>query len=159
MIDRMFSKEIFRYCAVAILLVTSMTSTLRAEDLIGELWRYQVADETILHHVAEKTGVGFVELRAANPGIDPWIFENGQRLLIPDRHILPQVRPPGLVINLGDMRLYFISDNGTDVRSWPIGIGHIHRATPLGQTRVTELREKPTWRPNKKMRRANPDLP
>ncbi|MCF8468581.1 MAG: L,D-transpeptidase family protein [Sneathiella sp.] len=140
-------------------LLTVCVSPAEARDLAGALSIYTINGEKILTDVARETETGFVELRAANPDVDPWALKQGDRLLIPGWHILPQTRTPGLVINLGDMRLYYFSDDGQDIRSWPVGIGRDGRKTPLGEIRVTELREKPTWRPGKNMRDANPDLP
>ena len=152
-------KRIFLVCLMASGAFGAGLSPAVAGDLIGELGFYQVTTEGSLSDVARAADVGFVELRAANPGVDPWGVKAGDRLLIPGWHILPQARTAGLVINLGDMRLYYFGADGTDIRSWPIGIGREGRKTPLGEIRVSELREKPTWRPGKRMREANPDLP
>jgi L,D-transpeptidase ErfK/SrfK len=57
------------------------------------------------------------------------------------------------------MRLYYLDADGKDIRSWPIGIGREGRRTPTGELRVSELRENPTWRPTKKMRELDPELP
>lgn len=130
-----------------------------AEDITGSLWKYRISGGETFTQIAEATGVGFVELRAANPGIDAWVPPSDTEILIPTQHILPQKRDPGLVINLGDMRLYFFDDQGVFQGSWPIGVGKAGRETPLGTYQVTELRRQPTWRPTDKMREENPELP
>ncbi|MCR9212259.1 MAG: L,D-transpeptidase family protein [Proteobacteria bacterium] len=130
-----------------------------ADDIVGALWQYRVTGGEIFAQIAEATGIGFVELRAANPGVDAWVPPAGSEILIPSQHILPAFRKSGLVINLGDFRLYLFDDMGSLLGSWPIGVGKAGRETPLGSYRVTELRKHPTWRPTKNMLSENPSLP
>ena len=128
-------------------------------DLIGTE-RHHIADGSeLLSDIAQQNGVGYVELRVVNPLLDPWDIRKGETILIPDRHILPLGLKEGFTVNIGDMRLYYRDAAGKDIRSWPIGIGREERRTPTGELRVSELREKPTWRPTKKMRELDPELP
>ncbi len=130
-----------------------------AKDIIGTLWTYDVSGEEIFTQIAKATGVGFVELRAANPRVDAWVPPAGVPILIPSQHILPEFRKPGLVINLGDFRLYQFDKDGAFQGSWPIGVGKIGRETPLGTYRIRERRVQPTWWPTRDMRLADPTLP
>lgn len=143
--------------AALLLLVWSFPAA--AADIIGKETAYRAGAPEILSNIAIKTGVGFVELRVVNPDVDPWTVAPGTKLLIPDRHILPRDIGPGFTVNIGDMRLYYSNADGTDIRSWPVGIGREGRRTPTGDLRVTELRENPTWRPTKEMRALDPELP
>ncbi len=130
-----------------------------ATDLIGTEKTYTARETEILIHIAEAAGVGYVELRAANPAVDPWAVKPGEELRIPTRHILPSGLKPGFTVNIGDMRLYYRGKTAEDIRSWPVGIGRDGRRTPVGKLTVTELRENPTWRPTKTMRDLDPSLP
>jgi L,D-transpeptidase ErfK/SrfK len=96
--------------------------------------------------------VGYVELVAANPGVDPWLPPAGRRLVLPRARLLPSGRREGIVVNLGDMRLYFF-EPGQPARSFPIGIAKDGHATPLGTTQVKAKREKPVWIPGPSARR------
>jgi L,D-transpeptidase ErfK/SrfK len=93
-----------------------------------------------------------VELLAANPGVDPWLPPDGVRLVVPSARLLPSGRREGIVVNLGDLRLYYF-ESGSSARSWPIGIAKNGYSTPLGSTTVREKREKPTWLPGPSARR------
>ena len=116
--------------------------------------------------LAPTLGVGYVELVNANLGVDPWLPRAGTRLVLPKARLLPSGRREGIVINLGDLRLYFF-EPGQPVRSVPIGIAKDGYATPLGETEVKAKREKPTWTPGPSARRdgypakveAGPDNP
>jgi L,D-transpeptidase ErfK/SrfK len=143
--------------SVCVLFIAS--TSLVAKDFIGETWNYRISGKDTFIQIAQATDVGYVELVAANPGVDPWIPEKGSKIVIPTQHILPQIRKAGLVINLGDMRLYYFDDELEAKGSWPIGIGRKGHETRLGSTYVSELRIKPSWYPTKEMRRKNPELP
>jgi L,D-transpeptidase ErfK/SrfK len=127
-------------------------------DLIGRLGVHVTRREDTLVDLAPALGVGYVELLAANPGIDPWLPPSGARLLVPDARLLPSGPRDGIVVNLGDLRLYHFAKNGA-VRSYPIGIAKDGYTTPTGETVVKGKREQPDWVPGPSARRDDPSLP
>ena len=127
-------------------------------DLTGKLSFRETRVEDTLIDIAPELGVGYVELVAANPGIDPWLPPKGTRLVVPEARLLPSGAREGIVINLGDLRLYYF-EKAAMVRSYPIGIAKDGYATPLGVTTVKSKREKPTWIPGESARRDKPELP
>jgi len=124
----------------------------------GESQTYRVRGKSTLLDVARHYDLGYVEVVAANPGVDPWLPGGGTRVVLPDLHLPPSAGHEGVVVNLGDMRLYFFSD-GRHVRSYPIGIGREGLSTPLGRTTIVRKVMNPTWRPTPRMRREDPTLP
>ncbi|MHA1601041.1 MAG: L,D-transpeptidase family protein [Alphaproteobacteria bacterium] len=128
-------------------------------NLIGRADTALVAQGETLLDIARRHDLGFVEIRAANPGLDPWIPPLGYRVVLPMAHLLPTVRREGIVINLADQRLYFFPPRDRPVMSFPIGIGKKRWETPLGQTKVIGKRENPTWVPPPSIRAERPDLP
>jgi L,D-transpeptidase ErfK/SrfK len=136
----------------------AMAPAMRLGPGPGESQLYRVREKATLHDVAHFYGYGYVEVVAANPGVDPWIPGRGTRIALPDRQLPPDAEHDGIVINLADMRLYFFAaDQGS--RSYPIGIGRDGLSTPLGRTTVVRKEEHPTWRPTPRMRRDSPELP
>jgi L,D-transpeptidase ErfK/SrfK len=115
-------------------------------DAVGRLAFHRVRGEDTLVDLAPRLGVGYVELVAANLGVDPWLPKPGTRLALPRIRLLPSPPREDIVVNLGDMRLYFF-EPGEPVRSFPIGVAKDGFATPEGTTEVTGKREKPTWIP------------
>jgi L,D-transpeptidase ErfK/SrfK len=126
-------------------------------DVTGRLLFHTAKREDTLIDLAVQYGVGYVELLAANPGVDPWLPEPGRTLLVPGAHLLPPGPHEGIVINLGELRLYWY-EPGAAPRSYPIGVARTGFATPRGTTRVTAKREKPTWVLGESARRDHPEL-
>jgi L,D-transpeptidase ErfK/SrfK len=129
-----------------------------SDDLVGKLSFHETTAEDTLVDLAPALGVGYVELVAANPGVDPWLPGDGTRLAIPEARLLPSGPHEGIIINLGDLRLYYF-EPGAPARAWPIGIAKDGYSTPIGVTQVKSKREKPTWFPGPSARRDDPSLP
>jgi L,D-transpeptidase ErfK/SrfK len=129
-----------------------------SRDLVGRLaFRVARAEDTLVD-LGPELGVGYTELVAANPGVDPWLPKKGTRLVVPHARLLPSGPREGIVVNLGDLRLYYFEPDEPP-RSYPIGIAKDGFSTPLGETVVTAKREKPTWVPGESARREDPGLP
>jgi L,D-transpeptidase ErfK/SrfK len=127
-------------------------------NLTGRLgFRELVAEDTLID-IAPEEGVGYTELLAANQGVDPWLPPAGRRLVIPGVHLVPTAPPTGIVVNLGDLRLYYFEQPGVAPRSYPIGIAKDGYQTPIGVTKVTGKRENPPWVPGPSAHRDDPKL-
>ncbi|MED5422704.1 MAG: L,D-transpeptidase family protein [Pseudomonadota bacterium] len=130
-----------------------------ALDYIGNTEKYTAKYEDTLIHLARKNNLGFVDIRSANPHLDPWIPGEGTEVILPKRHILPNAPREGVVINLAEMRVYYFDKNGNAPKTFPIGIGREGLQTPLGTTKVVRKAIGPSWRPTERMRKEDPDLP
>lgn len=126
---------------------------------VGDLSHHMTSYEDTLVELAVKKGVGYVELLAANPNIDPWLPGKNNKITIPDHHLLPSAPREGVLINLGEMRLYYFPPDGSAPMTRPIGIGRDGLSTPLGETFIRTKVKGPKWRPTPRMRQENPDLP
>ncbi len=129
------------------------------EPYIGDMWTYPAKYEDTMVKIARDNDLGFIELRAANPDIDPWLPGEGTPLVMPARHLLPVAVHKGIVINLPEMRLFYYGEKGKPPVTHPIGVGRVGLATPTGKTRVVRKKEGPSWRPTERMREENPELP
>ncbi len=125
---------------------------------IGDTTDYRAKYEDTFVYIARDYGLGYVEMRAANPGVDPWLPGTGTHLTLPTRHILPDAPHKGLVINLPEMRLYYYKDADEPPISFPIGIGREGLETPKGTTKVMRKVEGPIWQPTERMKREKPEL-
>ncbi len=123
---------------------------------VGSMQTYVATYEDTLIDIARKHDVGFVELRAANPDVDPWMPGAGNKLTIPGMNILPEGPRQGIVINLPEMRIYAYIKPGQPPMSAPLGIGREGLATPIGTTSVVNKRQNPVWRPTARMPRRTP---
>ena len=90
--------------------------------------------------------------------MDPWIPGKDKKLLIPKSHIIPFSKRDGIVINIGDLRLYYF-DEGELLNTFPIGIGRSGWETPLGKAKVIKKKKNPVWIPPDSVRKEDPSLP
>jgi L,D-transpeptidase ErfK/SrfK len=130
----------------------------RPANVAGRQIVHHASTEDTLIELARSHGLGYVELVAANPGVDPWLPGAGTPLVLPAAHLLPPGPHEGIVINLAEQRLYFFDMAGTPL-TFPIGISRAGWKTPLGETTVTRKVESPTWYPPASARREDPTLP
>ncbi len=129
------------------------------DTYIGQMQETTASYEDTLVHVGRQYGVGFVEMRAANPTLDPWIPGSGANIIIPTMNILPDAPHDGVVINLAEMRLYYYKSAYAPPTTFPIGIGREGLRTPSGSTTVVRKKDGPTWTPTPRMRKEDPTLP
>ena len=140
----------------------NLDTLLDAHGGLRETSSYQASYDDTLLELARRHKLGYVEMVAANPDTDPWVPGEGTNVILPTIHLMPSLddeKPEGIIINLADMRLYFFNKSGDPPLSFPIGIGRDGLKTPTGVTKVTRKREDPSWRPTKRMRTEDPELP
>jgi L,D-transpeptidase ErfK/SrfK len=129
-----------------------------ARAMIGSMQSVSANQEDTLVHIGRDYGVGFVEMRAANPTLDPWIPGSGAKVIVPTMNLLPDASQKGAVINLAEMRMY-IYNQGAEPKTFSIGIGRDGLQTPVGVTKIVRKTEDPTWTPTPRMRAEDPTLP
>lgn len=121
------------------------------ESVVGILGTIALRPGDTLSDVARHFGLGYEEIVAANPDLDPWIIDHSTRALLPLRFVLPPAPRRGLVINLAALRLYHYpaSQHGPQVVTYPVGIGREGRSTPTGNLSIVRKATNPTWRPTR----------
>jgi L,D-transpeptidase ErfK/SrfK len=129
------------------------------DSVVGEV-QYAVArHEDTLLDIGRRHGVGYEEIVAANPGVDPWLPGEGAQVLIPSRYILPDEPREGVVVSLAEHRLYYFPrakpGQPATVETYPISIGKMDWKTPLGLTRIVDKRVRPTWHPPESVRKEH----
>lgn len=128
------------------------------DDALGRLDQYGARYEDTLHEIARQFDFGYVELRAANPTVDPYVPGEGTAIVLPGLHVYPDAPRSGVVINLAELRLYWFPPDAPP-ETHPIGIGREGFSTPIGSTSIVNKRENPTWTPTASMRERDPSLP
>lgn len=131
----------------------------RGAAAVGALGGYTIEPGDTLPDIARRYDLGFTQLQAANPAVDPWLPRVGTHLLLPTLYILPDAPRIGIVINLAEERLFYFPRGGGRVETYPIGIAVDGTATPLGVTRVVSKQADPSWYPPASIRAAEPGLP
>lgn len=116
-------------------------------DVIGRLAAVRLEKGDTLPDMARHFSLGINAVSAANPGIDIWVPEAGERILLPLSFILPASARKGIVINLAAMRLFYFKEDGErlTVSTYPIGVGTTDRPTPMGRMYIAHKKFRPTW--------------
>jgi L,D-transpeptidase ErfK/SrfK len=125
-------------------------------DIVGAVKTIDTKASDTLLDLARANNLGYVEIVAANPGVDPWIPGDGTQITLPTAHILPDAPREGLVLNLAELRLYHFPPGGAPLESFPIGIGDVGWKTPIGTTRVVRKQKNPTWHVPKSIMAEDP---
>ncbi len=134
-------------------------ATFVASALVGVVQAYVTHYDDTLLDVARASGLGYTEMVVANPEVDPWLPGEGTEVVLPTGHLLPDGAREGILINLGDHRLYFFPGKGEPVLSYPIGVGREGWATPIGRTTILRKKKDPSWYPPPSVRAEKPELP
>lgn len=119
----------------------------KEDDVIGRLAVIKLEKGDTLPDIARHFSLGINTVSSANPGVDTWVPEAGERLLLPLSFILPDTLRKGIVINLAAMRLFYFSKDGKllTVSTYPVGIGTAEQPTPKGKMYITRKKFRPTW--------------
>jgi L,D-transpeptidase ErfK/SrfK len=119
----------------------------KGDDVIGRLAVIRLEKGDTLPDIARHFSLGINAISAANPGVDIWVPEAGERIILPLNFILPDAPRKGIVINLATMRLFEYKGNSMSqvVSTYPVGIGTEERPTPTGQMHVYRKTTRPTW--------------
>ncbi|HTP64018.1 MAG TPA: L,D-transpeptidase family protein, partial [Geobacteraceae bacterium] len=122
-------------------------SVARGDDVIGRLAFVKLEKGDTLPDIARHFSLGINAVSAANPGVDIWVPEPGERVILPLSFILPDAPRKGIVVNVATMRLFhFKGDvNSPSVATYPVGVGTVERPTPTGQMYVYRKTTRPTW--------------
>jgi L,D-transpeptidase ErfK/SrfK len=125
-------------------------------DLVGEVQAIVTKRGDTLLDIARRFGLGYGEITSANPGIDPWMPDEGTRVILPTQFVLPPGPRSGIVLNLPQLRLFYFPPpqrgKPAQVVTHPVGIGTDYATTPLGETRVVRKEANPVWRPSRDIR-------
>ncbi len=125
-------------------------------DLVGSIQIVEAQQEETLLDIARSHDVGQEAILLANPDVDRWLPGAGTRVTIPSRHILPEPPFEGLVLNLPEMRLYYFPQvepgSRPRVNTYPISVGRMDWATPLGETKLVSKQRDPAWHPPESIR-------
>jgi L,D-transpeptidase ErfK/SrfK len=141
------------------LLLAAMPAMAYDLSYVGDEKTIEAHYEDTLVYLARDYNLGFLELKSANPDIDPWIPGEGTEIFLPTRHLLPDAPKDGIVINLAEMRLYAFVEKDTPPQTFPLGVGREGLETPTGTTSIVRKVKGPVWYPTDRMREEDPELP
>ena len=128
-------------------------------DLIGSIRVTEALHEDTLLDVALRYDIGQEEILRANPDVDRWLPGEKTEITIPSRYVLPSAPRRGLVVNVPEMRIYYYPDpepgQPREIHTYPVSIGRMDWATPLGETRLVARIKDPVWTPPESIRKEH----
>jgi len=116
--------------------------------VVGEVQLYRVRAGDTLMDLARLYGLGYNEIIEANPGVEPWVPVVGSTILLPTEWVLPCCTYEGVIVNVPEMRLYYMRSQGdgtTLVRTHPVGLGRDDWQTPSGAFKISGKTLNPRW--------------
>ena len=123
----------------------------RDVDLVGRVQVIPATHADTLLDIARRYQLGHDEIILANPGVDRWLPGEGTPVTLPTRYILPKGERVGLVLNVPEMRIYYFppaqAGQPRVVQTYPVSVGRMDWATPLGTWRIQSKQTDPVWRP------------
>jgi L,D-transpeptidase ErfK/SrfK len=145
-------------CAAAALVIGAAPAA-AAEYALATGARAVAGPNDNLLDLARHYDLGYTQLIAANPGIDPWRPGAGRAIVIPAFYLLPDAPRRGIVVNLAAHRLFYFPRGGGRVETFPVGVAVPEIAARLGQTRIVAKLAHPSWYPPASIRAERPELP
>lgn len=125
-------------------------------DIFGETFTIKATEEDTLLDIGRRYGVGFNEMKSANPGVDMWVPGKGTTVTIPTQFILPPGPREGVVVNVAEMRIYYYLNPKKNekpmITTFPISVGRMDWNTPLGETKIIAKVKDPAWYPPQSIR-------
>ena len=132
------------------------------QTVVGEPQVVFTREEDTLSDLARTYGLGYDEIIAANPGVDPWLPGEGATILLPTQYVLPNVAQRGVILNIATKRLFYFpaaaEGEPQQVQTYPIGIGRVGWETPLGETTVVAKAKDPHWWVPASVRREHAEM-
>ncbi len=117
----------------------------QAVTLVGAIQHYRIKKGDDLLELARHYGLGYSELGVLYRNWDPFLPPVGAEITIPTLWIVPNNHGNQIIVNTGEMRLYYFVNNNTQVYTFPIGMGVLDFRTPQGKFRVIEKKVHPAW--------------
>ena len=129
------------------------------DSLVGAMGKVHASYEDTLPDIARANGLGHLEIKLANPGVDTWLPGEGKEIVVPTLFVLPYASRDGIILNIPEMRLYYFPPNDTDqaleVITHPVGIGRQGWSTPYIDTRIIQKKTRPSWYPPESIRKEH----
>ena len=117
--------------------------------LIGQARVYRIRKGDTLMDLARLFDLGYNEIVEANPYIDAWVPPVGATILVPTEWILPCCTYRGIVVNVPEMRIFYMRPGATpgttQVTTYPVGLGRDDWRTPTGKFKVSGKTVNPPW--------------
>ena len=116
-----------------------------AMTVVGSVKQHTIKKGEDLLGIARQYDLGYNAIGVMHRDWDPFILPAGTQIAIPSLWIAPNPQGRQIIVNTGAMRLFYFVDNGTQVYTFPIGMGVLDFKTPTGNFTVNQKKVNPDW--------------
>jgi L,D-transpeptidase ErfK/SrfK len=116
-----------------------------AYTVVGSPKRHVIKKGEDLLGIAQDYDLGYNSIGVLHRDWDPFILPVGTEIVIPTIWIAPPPQGRQIVVNTGAMRLFYYTNNDTQVYTYPIGMGVLDYKTPTGNFTVVQKKVAPDW--------------
>jgi L,D-transpeptidase ErfK/SrfK len=116
-----------------------------AMTVVGSVKQHTIKKGEDLLGIARDYDLGYNAIGVMHRDWDPFIIPAGTQIVIPSLWIAPNPQGHQIIVNTGAMRLFYFVDNGTQVYTFPIGMGVLDYKTPNGNFTVNQKKVNPDW--------------
>jgi L,D-transpeptidase ErfK/SrfK len=125
----------------------------QAVTVIGSPQHHVIKKGQDLLDIARRYDLGWTEIGAMYRAWDPFLPPLGAGMLIPSMWIVPTGHSAQIVVNTGEMRLFYFVNKGKQVYTYPIGMGVLDFKTPTGNFYVNQKKVNPDWHVPKQLQK------
>lgn len=149
--DRLFSEKVVLFIVVVMAINVAGAALLEAyyfsntQYMVGDIRQHVIKKEETLLDVAREYDLGFNEIQDLYPDLDPWLPPYGTTITIPSQWIVPENIKNNILINIAELRLYFLDEKNKRLLTFPVGIGDRKFPTPEGEFQISVKIVGPTW--------------
>lgn len=122
------------------------------QDVVGSTFVVSLKPGDSMDTLAAQYDMSVHEVLEANPILGSGAIRAGQKVVIPARFVLPKKeyrKRGGIVINLSELRLYYFSQDGQYVTTYPVALGRRGWRTPTTSASVVKKSVNPDWHVSK----------
>ncbi len=124
---------------------TLSMDSVSAGQVIGDPQRHTLNDKETLLDVARRYDLGYNEIQELYPQLDPWVPPRGRTIEVPTLWIVPPGETDGILVNIPELRLYYVDRRHHRFMTFPVSIGEDAWPTPQGRFIVENKQERPVW--------------
>jgi L,D-transpeptidase ErfK/SrfK len=117
----------------------------QAMTVVGSPQHHVIQKGEDLLDIARRYDLGWTEIGAMYRQWDPFLPPAGANMLIPTQWVVPTGHSATILVNTGEMRLYYFVNKGAQVYTFPIGMGILDYQTPSGNFYVNQKIVNPAW--------------
>ena len=114
-------------------------------NVVGALKAVTTHSDDTLLDIGRFYDLGYNQVTAANPGVNPWLPGQASKVVIPAEYILPPKPWTGIVVDIPARRIYYFPAHDRVVYTYPVGVFLPGWKEHLTATQIVAKFKMPAW--------------